>query len=109
MKIYFNYFFILKVNAPIIPGDYYFQFIGCFQLQKPDNYLKFENSTITLCFKYCAYLNLTIVASGIECFCLKNVNMSLKSVENNCHNFMVYDRHYSGLNNFYGVYEIFGN
>ncbi|RNA20845.1 von Willebrand factor type EGF and pentraxin domain-containing 1-like, partial [Brachionus plicatilis] len=97
-----------NIESPIITGDFYFEFLGCYTLSTPDDYLILENSTIITCSKYCSYLNLTMVASGKYCFCLQSVNLTLRVGENNCSNYKLFDRHYSGENNFYGVYKILG-
>ncbi|RNA20852.1 hypothetical protein BpHYR1_045856 [Brachionus plicatilis] len=97
-----------NIKSPMITGDFYFEFLGCYTLSTPDDYLILENSTIITCSKYCSYLNLTMVASGKYCFCLQSVNLTLRVGENNCSNYKLFDRHYSGQKNFYGIYKILG-
>lgn len=77
-------------------------------MEIPDDYLIFKNLTLNNCYKYCWYVNSKIIASGNECFCLNQLNSSIQIDKSNCLNDKIYDKHFSGFNKNYGIYEIEG-
>ncbi|RNA17175.1 transmembrane receptor [Brachionus plicatilis] len=86
-------------------NDFYFEYLGCFDLNSSNDLLIIANSSIINCFKFCQYFNYTLIASGESCFCLNNINRSLMTEETQCSNQKLFDMHHSGQNHFYAVYE----
>ncbi|CAF0916778.1 unnamed protein product [Brachionus calyciflorus] len=93
-------------NKPNNMSEYYYEYLGCFEIQKQTNYINFKNLTISKCLKFCNYFNSSIAGSGLQCICLNEQQILNKVSDTNCQNVNSNDWHYAGNGQYYGVYKL---
>ncbi|CAF0881728.1 unnamed protein product, partial [Brachionus calyciflorus] len=94
------------INKTKNTNEYYYEYLGCFRIQKPTYYINFKNLTLSKCIKFCNYFNSSIAGSGLQCICLNEQQVLKKVPDTYCQDLNSSDWHFSGKEEYYGVYSL---